>query len=116
MSENKNSLLFQIEKDIARLLVYKLKDQQITLDRASLIAKFVLVHLPENLSDEQVIQILPTLDDEFVELASVVNKYMSEYEDTYSKIMAEKMQELIKHKHFDEANHMAKEYFKQKFM
>lgn len=115
MNENKD-LLSKVERDIADLLIDKLEDQEITLERASLIAQFALAHLPENLTDEQVIQILPSLDDEFIELAAVVHKYMSEYEKNYSKIVAGQMQDLIKHNHFDTANTMASEYFRQKFM
>ena len=111
-----HNLLLQVEQDIARLLIDKLEDQEITFERASLIAKFILAYLPENLTDEQVIQILPLIDDEFFELASVVHKYMSRYEEKYSKILVEQISDLIKHKHFNKANLMADEYLKRKFV
>jgi len=115
MSQNQQ-LLSKVERDIADLIIDKLEHEEITLERASLIAQFVLAHLPENLTDEQVIHILPSLDDEFIELASVVHKYMSAYEMEHSTILASQMTDLIKHDHFEEASTKAGEYFKQKFM
>lgn len=115
MDENKKTLLFKVQEDIANLLIAKLEDQQISFERASLIAQFVLAHLSENLTDEQVLQILPSLDDEFIELASIVHKYMSEYEEKYSKIITAQMSDLIKHKHFEEASKMASKYLTKKF-
>ncbi|MFS8160420.1 MAG: hypothetical protein ACMG6E_09495 [Candidatus Roizmanbacteria bacterium] len=113
---NNSNLLFKVEQDIANLLIDKLEYQEITFERASLIAKFILIHLPKGLTDEQVIQLLPSLDDEFIELAVVVHKYMSEYEAIHSKILTDQMTDLIKHKHFDRANQLASKYLGKKFM
>ena len=65
MVDNEKTLLFQLEQDIANLLLDKLEDFELSFERASKIAKFVLSHLPENLTDAQVMEILPSLDDEF---------------------------------------------------
>lgn len=74
MDEQRKTLLFKLEQDIAKLLLDKLEHFEISFERASQIAKFILSHLPENLTDDQVRKILPSLDDEFVELVGIVHK------------------------------------------
>ncbi len=80
MIEGNNALLFKLEQDIARFLLKKLKHFEISLERASQIAKVVLAHLPDNLTDEQIIKIADSLDDEFGELSEVVYNNLIEYE------------------------------------
>jgi len=48
MVNQNHNLLFQVEQEIAKLLLIKLEKFDITFDRASQIAKFILSHLPEN--------------------------------------------------------------------
>lgn len=110
-----SSLLFQVEQDIANLLLDKLEKFEIDFERASQIAKFTLAHLPANLSDEQVMQIIPSLDDKYLELATIVHKYMHEYEEKYKPIVTKQVEELIKNQHFDEANRLMKDYLEKKF-
>ncbi len=112
--EGKDNLLLQIEQEIAKLLLVKLEKFNITFERASQIAKFILSHLPENLTDEQVLKIIPSLDDQFYELSEIVHKHMLDYEEKYKNETVKKMQEMIKHKHFQEASNMAFKYFKLK--
>ena len=113
MSKN-SSLLFQLEQDIAKLLLAKLEHFEISLERASQIAKFILAHLPDNLTDEQVTKIIPSLDDEFTELAGIVHKHMLDYEEKYKNEVVENVQNLIKHHHFQEANSNISDYFNRK--
>lgn len=114
MTENKNSLLFQVEQEIAKLLLTKLEKFNITFERASQIAKFILSHLPENLTDEQMLKIIPSLDDQFYELSEIVHKHMLDYEEKYKEDTIKNMQEMIKHKHFQEASNLANKYFELK--
>lgn len=114
MSNQSNTLLFQVEQEIARLLLVKLEKFNITFERASQIAKFILAHLPENLTDEQVVKIIPSLDDQFYELSELVHKHMLGYEEKYKENTIKNMQDMIKHKHFQEASNMAFKYFEQK--
>ena len=115
MIDSEKTLLFQLEQEIANLLLDKLEDFELSFERASKIAKFVLSHLPENLTDEQVMGILPSLDDQFFELAGIVHKHLSGYEDKYKDEVTEKVEDLIKHKHFEEASQLVSDYFKRKF-
>ena len=114
MIEQTNTLLFQIEQEIARLLLVKLEKFDFTFERASQIAKFILSHLPENLTDEQVMKIIPSLDDQFFELSEIIHEHMLDYEEKYKVDTIKNMQEMIKHKHFQEASNMAFKYFDQK--
>ncbi|MDO9028200.1 MAG: hypothetical protein Q7U68_04995, partial [Candidatus Roizmanbacteria bacterium] len=93
-----SSFQFQLEQGVAKLLLTRLEHFDITLERASQIAKFSLAHLPENLTDEQVMKIIPSLDDEFIELAEIVYKHMSNYEEKYKNEAIKNVQDLIKHK------------------
>lgn len=107
-------IVLEIEKEIAELLLDKLEHNDLTLERASQIAKFILQSLPENLSNDQVKKIIPKLDDQFFELADIVYKHMNEYEDKYKEDVLQEVNELMKHKHFDQANNLMKQYFRSK--
>jgi hypothetical protein len=114
MSDQTNTLLFQVEQEIAKLLLFKLEKFNITFERASQIAKFILKHLPENMTDEQVMKIIPSLDDRFFELSEIVHKHMLDYEEKHKDEAIKNMQDMIKHKHFQEASNLAFKYFEQK--
>lgn len=114
MVNENNNLLFQLEKDIAKLLLTKLEHFEISFERASQIAKFILAHLPDNLSNDQVAQIIPSLDDEFTELAGIVHKHMLNYEEKYKNEVVENVQDLIKHQHFQQASSQISDYFNRK--
>ncbi|OGM23730.1 hypothetical protein A3D00_00820 [Candidatus Woesebacteria bacterium RIFCSPHIGHO2_02_FULL_38_9] len=98
ITDSKSTLLFQLEKDIATLLLTKLEHFDLSFERASLIARFILSHLPEDITDEQLEKIIPSLDDEFVELAGIVNKYMLEFEEKNSEALTQEISELVKNK------------------
>lgn len=114
MDPSNHTTLFNLEKDIVNLLLDKLENADINPEKASIIAKFVLAHLPENLTDEQLKQILPTLDDEFIELAGIVHKYLNEYEDKEKTKITKEVHDLIKSGKMDEASNMMKSYFNKK--
>lgn len=116
MDSTRSEIAKKLEEDIANLLLDKLEDNELTLERAQLIAQFCLAHIPEHITDEQLFTLLPTLDDEFIELAGVVYKYIALYEKEHAKILAHQMGDLIKHQHFDEASSMATDYFQKKFI
>lgn len=110
---NNQPLLFRVEKEISELLLAKMEHLEVSLDRASKIAKFVLHVLPEGLSDEQIQQIIPKLDDEFFELSEIVNEHIKEYEEKYGPVIMEKVHELTRHRDFDEASRLMKEYLER---
>lgn len=106
--------LFQLEQQIATLLLNKLEYIQITPERASQIAKFTLEHLPANLTDEQVSKILPSLDDQYYELAEVVHSYLKAYEEANRDKVATEAQTLIHQGKIQEASKLMENYFSQK--
>lgn len=80
MDDNIN-LWFKVEQQIANLLVGRLENKQITIDRAQEIAQFVVKSIPNQMTDQQMIEIIPKLDDEFTELSSIVLKNMTEIDN-----------------------------------
>lgn len=106
--------LFELEKEIAKLLLTKLEHFEISFERASQIAKFILAHLPDNLTDEQVVRIIPSLDDEFTELAGIVHKHMLDYEEKYKENVLKDVRDMIKHQHFQQASSQIYDYFNRK--
>lgn len=114
MDPGYQTLVINLERDIANLLLEKLEQSNITAERASLIAKFVLIHLPENLTNEQLRQILPTLDDEFIEIAGVIHKYMNMFEEQTKEKITQDVQALIKNGYFNKASAIMREYFNRK--
>lgn len=113
---NQESLWFRVEQDIATLLVSRLESEQVTPERASQIAKFVVQAIPANLNDQQMMVLIPSLDDEFVELASVVNKHISEYELKCKPVVITEVSELIKQGQFQEASNIMNQYFQKKYV
>jgi len=75
------NLRVEFEQEIAKLLLSKLSDYEISLDRASQIAKFILEKIPSNISNDDLRKILPQLDQDFVEISRTVLKYMDKLED-----------------------------------
>jgi hypothetical protein len=112
--DKKQTLLFRLEQDIATLILDKLENFEITFERASQIAKFILAHLPDNITDAQIMSVLPSLDDNFTELAGIVHRHMVEYEEKHKEEAVKHIQDLIKHEHFQEASNQATDYFNRK--
>lgn len=77
----KQNLKAQIEKDLALLLLEKLYNQEIDFKRAQEMAKFILKAIPENISDGELMKVIPKLDDNFTELCPIVLKYLKRKEE-----------------------------------
>jgi hypothetical protein len=105
-----------LEKEIATLLLDKLEQVQITPERAAEIARFALTALPGTLTEDQAIKLIPSLDDRFVELASIVHKYLSKDEDSQRTKITQQAQDLINKGHMDQATQLMKEYFSGKII
>lgn len=71
----------KLESLIVGELQEKLKAGEITGDRAKEIANIVLEAVPEDISHEDLLRIIPSLDDKTSELASVVYAILSEIDD-----------------------------------
>lgn len=108
------TLWFQVEQDIAKLLIEKLEDQEITPEHAAQIARFAVKSISTQVTDQQMLNIIPKLDDEFTELASVVYKHLKKYEDRYKPQVEATVEELVKHGEFQKASDLMQQYFQRK--
>jgi len=93
----------QLQAKIVEIITSKLEAGEITQDRAKDIAKYVLEQLPEGISYQKMMEIVPKLDDHFHELGAAVIPVMIEYERKMKKIIEERIQTLIKANKLDEA-------------
>jgi len=112
--KNKPSLWFQVEQEIANFLLDRLEEQKITIEHAVQIAKFVVKTIPQQMTDQQMLEIIPKLDDEFTELASIVYKHLQAYELKYKPQVVNYVQKLIKEGKLDEASALMEQYFQKK--
>lgn len=78
-------------------------------ERAKEIAALVLEKLPEGISYEKLMEIVPTLDDHFEELTAIVVPIMMEYEKKMHAAVDSKISELVKAGKLDEALHVTKQ-------
>lgn len=93
----------KIQSDIVALITAKLKAGEMSQDRAQKIAAVVLEKMPENITHEELMKVVPRLDDEFVELAEIVMPIMTEYEKKLHKTIEERVLKLVREKKFKEA-------------
>lgn len=93
MPANEDALL--LRQKLETLIVHELEDQlkrgEITGDRASEIAEIFLAAVPENISHDELLKIIPQLDDKASELASVVFEILSERDELHRAEMIEKL-------------------------
>ena len=68
----------------------------------------VLQKLPQGISYEKLMEVIPTLDDHFEELASVVVPIMTEYEQKIRAAVDQKITQLMQQGRFDDALNIAK--------
>lgn len=109
-----DSLWFQVEQEIANLLIDKLEDQEITPEHASQIAKIVVSSIPTQMTDQQMMDVIPTLDDKFTELASIVYKHLKDYEEKFKPQVEATVNELVKQGEFQKASELMQQYFQNK--
>ena len=95
MDPDITNLRFKIEQEIAKFLISRLESQKIDPYRAQEIAKFVITSIPENINDQQMLDLIPSLDDEFTELSSIVSKNLSEINETQKQAKLLEVRALI---------------------
>lgn len=95
-NEDAIALRQKLESLIVKDLESQLSKGEITGDRASEIAQLVLEMVPENISHEQLLKVIPLLDDKASELASVVFAILSEQDNKHRAEMIGKLQFSVK--------------------
>lgn len=103
MDERAKALREKIQRDIVGLITEKLKTGEMSQQRSKEIASVVLEKLPEDISYNDLMQIIPKLDDEFGELAEVVVPVMIDYEKKLHSVIEQKVLSLVRQKKFKEA-------------
>jgi uncharacterized membrane-anchored protein YjiN (DUF445 family) len=93
----------QVQKAVVEIITKGLQEGEISEERAKSIAKMVLEKLPENITFDEFITVLPTLDDDYPEIADVIVPIMEQYEKKMKGDNDIKITELIKHGKIDEA-------------
>lgn len=97
----------KLQQDIVAVITKKLESGEMTEERAKSIAKMTLEKLPENLSYKQIMEVLPTLDDEFEELKVAVVPVLLDYQKKISEKVEIQIKELLKSQKFDDALKLA---------
>lgn len=93
----------KLQSDVVALITEKLQAGEMTQERSKKIAQMVLEKLPEGINYDELMQIVPKLDDEFAELADVVVPIMVEYEKKIHQILENRVMRLVKEQKFKEA-------------
>ena len=91
----KTTLQSQVEKDLALLLLEKLYHKEIDFKKAQEIARFILKAIPENISNKELMKVVPKLDDNFTELCPIVIKYLKQKEEMETNKQIEKIRKVL---------------------
>jgi hypothetical protein len=103
LSQDVAGMREQIQKNVVEIITNGLKDGTISEERAKIIAKMILEKLPEGISFDDFIVILPWLDDDYSEISGVIVPLMEQYEKKMREENDIKITELIKHGKIDDA-------------
>lgn len=108
MADKAKELRERVQKTIVDIISTKLQGGEMTEERAKQIASMVLEKLPEDASYNELMKIIPKLDDHFHELTQAVMPIMVEYERKMKEIVDKKISDLISKGQFDKALDVAK--------
>ncbi len=106
---NPDELKSEVQAKIVELITKKLETGQMSPDRAKEIAKMILDKLSGSYTFEELIQILPKLDDHFEELGQVIVPVMVDYEKKFREEINSKIDNHLQQKNFDEVLRLAKD-------
>ncbi len=93
----------EIQNRVVEMITRGLEEGTISEDRARAIAKLVLEQLPENMTEEELLTILPKLDDEFKEMTEVILPVVMDYEKKIREEVQTKVIGLVRARKFSEA-------------
>lgn len=102
------SLRQKVQAEVVNIITRGLEEGTISEERAREMAKLILEKLPEGVSDEELLAIIPKLDDEFTELTEVVLPIVTEYEQKIRTAVEEKALKLVRDQKFTEALELAR--------
>lgn len=103
LTQDVTSMRELVQKAVVEVITKGLQDGTVTEERAKNIAKMILEKLPEGITYEAFITVLPKLDDDYQEISGVIVPIMEQYETKMRKTNDGKITELIKDGKIDEA-------------
>ena len=103
LTQDVTSMRELVQKAVVEVITKGLQDGTVTEERAKSIAKMILEKLPEGITYEEFITILPKLDDDYQEISPVIIPIMEQYEKRMKESNDIKITELIKDGKIDEA-------------
>lgn len=98
----------KLQQDIVSIITRKLESGEMTEERAKSIAKLTLEKLPEGISYKKMMEILPTLDDEFEELKTAIIPIITDYQNKIAQHVQIQLSELLKQQKYEDAMKLAK--------
>ena len=107
---DKNPKVVELEKRIADLIIKKLKSQEITAERAQDISRYVLKAVREDMTDDELAQVVPQLDDVYGELAPIVYEELKKFDHAVEEKLRQRVEELIKEGKTEIAAELASRY------
>ena len=107
--EDPEKLRVQLERQIVNLIKKRLENEKMTVERAKKIAQMVLDRLHPGMSYNQLMKVIPTLDDDFTELAGMILPIMLEHERKLKEIVDKHVIKLIREGKIEEAQSLLQE-------
>lgn len=104
-----NTMREKVQSEVVRIITRGLEAGTINEDRARSIAKLILEKLPEDIKLQELMEVIPQLDDEFTELSDVVVPIMTEYEEKVRTVVTDKVMRLIQARKFQIALKVTRE-------
>lgn len=94
----------KIEQEVLDIIEQKLKDRQMSAERAREIARYVLQALHPRMDMNQIHAVVQNFDDYFPELIPIVIKVSNDYEEKVKKVVGEHVGNLLKQNKITEAS------------
>lgn len=108
MNQNQDEFRKFIEIEVLKIIKSLAETNTAPPERLHAFAQLTLELIKPDMSIEELYRSAVKLDDQYTELAPVVMKVMSNYEEKYEKKAIAQVSQLIKMKKFDEAQNMVK--------
>lgn len=93
--DNPAQLREYVQRAIVDIITNKLESGAMNDERAKQIAKYVLEMLPDDISYQKLMAVIPKLDDEFTELSAAIVPIMADYEKKVKKAVDEQIHKLV---------------------
>ena len=110
---NPDQIREQIEASVVDYIKQKVEAEEMSEERAQLLAQSILDHLKPGMSLEELYKALPHLDDTFSEISYIIAPYLRDYEEGVTKPATEQVRKLIHDGHYKEAQELAEKVIRQ---